>query len=192
MTTATISLIEAWREPSAKLFFRNVWPLYVHELSGFDTDFYSLDESGRWLPDLVEDWLSSVTPPENLRAPRRADDAEQPLQRSYVIASDGRPVGFVCAGAQPFAYMPADVDFSVSEFFLIHGARGRDVAARALELLLLQHPGRWQLSVIHDNARALRFWRKALPALAVRDLEERPGGGDIEFRFVVGARAAPP
>jgi predicted acetyltransferase len=181
-----VSLVEAWREPGVELFFRNVWPLYLHEISGFDTDFYSLDESGRWTPDLVDDWLSPLTPPQNLREARAADNSAQPFQRSYVIAIDGRPVGFICVGAQPFAFMPADVDFSVSEFFLIHAARGTDVATRALGLLFERNPGRWSLQVIHDNARALRFWRRALPSRGVRDLEERRQGGEVEFRFAVG------
>src|SRR4051812_2487587 len=39
-------------------FVVNTWPMYVHEITGFDTDFYTLDDLGRWQPDIVGDWTS--------------------------------------------------------------------------------------------------------------------------------------
>ena len=62
-----VSLEDAWRSPAAAAFFRNVWPMYVHEISDFDTDFYRLDALGRWQPDIVEDWIAAVTPREPAR-----------------------------------------------------------------------------------------------------------------------------
>lgn len=58
-TELSVSLVDAWRIPEAGEFFRNVWPMYVHELSEFDPTFYVLDETGRWLPHLADDWVSS-------------------------------------------------------------------------------------------------------------------------------------
>lgn len=182
-----LAIVDAWRSPEAATFFRNVWPMYVHELSGFDTDFYTLDPTGRWQPDLVEDWLSSITPPQNLRSPRDRDDPEQPFQRAHVVTCDQRPVGFVCLGMRPFRYMMADVELTVSEFFLVHAHRGTETAARVVQLVLQRYPGAWELSVIHDNAHALRFWRRVLPALHVRELVEAREPRDISFRFVAGA-----
>lgn len=181
-----VALVDAWRVPEAREFFRNVWPMYVHEISGFDTDFYVLDESGRWLPDVAEDWSSNVTPERNLRVARSADDPAQPFQRAHVVTSVGRPVGFVCVGEQPFKYMPQDADRSIAELFLIHAARAAGTGTRALDLVLRRYPGRWHLRALHDNARALRFWRKALPCVGVRDLEEHAEDGDVVFRFVAG------
>lgn len=183
-----VMIVDAWRVPEASAFFRNMWPMYVHEVSGFDTDFYVLDETGRWLPDIVEDWISSATPPQNLRSARAEQDPAQPFQRAHVITSDGRPVGFVCVGMRPFKYMPAEADLSIAEFFLIHASRGTGTAARALDLLLQRYPGRWHLRAIHDNARAIRFWRRVLPAIGVRDLEEGREDSDVVFRFVASDR----
>jgi predicted acetyltransferase len=179
-----IAIVDAWCVPEARAFFRNVWPMYVHEISGFDTDFYEVDEAGRWMPDIVEDWIASATPPENLRIGRAEQDPAQPFQRAHVITSGGRPVGFVCVGMQPFKYMPEDADLSIAEFFLIHASRGTGTATRALELVLRCYAGRWHLRAIHDNARAIRFWRKELPSLGVRCLEEGREDGDVVFRFV--------
>src|SRR4051794_26910650 len=73
-------------------FLVNTWPMYVHEIAGFATDFYSLDDLGRWQPDIVGDWTSPVTPTANLREPRPSTDAGQPFQRSYVISCEGRRI----------------------------------------------------------------------------------------------------
>ena len=35
----TVTLLDTWRSPEARGFFHNVWPMYVHEISGYDTDF---------------------------------------------------------------------------------------------------------------------------------------------------------
>src|SRR4051812_24118716 len=93
----------------------NTWPMYVHEIAGFDTDFYTLDDVGRWQPDIVGDWIAPVTPAENLREPRPATDGGKPFQRSHVIVCEGKRVGFVCVGAKPFKYMPDDADFILAE-----------------------------------------------------------------------------
>jgi predicted acetyltransferase len=182
-----IAIVDAWRVPEVREFFRNAWPMYVHEISGFDTDFYVLDETGRWLPDIVEHWVSSATPPQNLRVVRPEQDPAQPFQRAHVITRHGRPVGFVCVGVQPFKYMPDDADLNIAEFFLIHAARGTGTGIHALDLLLRRYPGRWHLRVIHDNARAIGFWRKALPSVGARDLEESREDGDVVFRFAAVA-----
>src|SRR5262245_15518629 len=109
----TTELLDAWQQPDARAFFVNAWPMYVHELSGFDTDFYELDAAGRWQPDIMGDWVAPVTPEANLRSPATA--VAQPYQRAHVIVDSGRPVGFVCVGLQPFKYMPEDVDQCVAE-----------------------------------------------------------------------------
>jgi predicted acetyltransferase len=183
MCSMTIALSEAWSSSEAAVFFRNVWPMYVHELSAFDTSFYTLDRDGRWLPHIVEDWVLGVTPPRNLRESRSEDDPGQPFQRTHVITRDGLPIGFMCVGTQPFKYMPADVDYELAELFLIHAARGGDAARRAVELGFRSYHGRWHLRAIHDNTRAIRFWRRMLPTIGVRDLQERRDGKDVIWQL---------
>jgi len=183
MRFMTIALSEAWSSPEARVFFRNVWPMYVHELSAYDTSFYTLDRDGRWLPDLADDWVLPVTPPRNLRTSRADDDPSQPFQRTHVIVRDGLPIGFMCLGTQPFKHMPADIDVELTELFLIRTARGGDAARRAFELALRAHVGRWQLRAIHDNTPAIRFWRKTLPAVGVRGLQEKRDGKQLIWQF---------
>jgi predicted acetyltransferase len=184
----SVLLLDAWRVAEAAEFFRKVWPMYVHEISGYDTDFYVLDAEGRWQPDLVEDWLATQTPRANLAEGVEAlPGTVQPYQRTHVIVHDERPVGFACIGLRPFKYMPDDADLTIAEFFVIHALRGERVGRRALELVLARYSGRWGLRVLHDNVRALRFWSKTLPEAGAREVRSRTDHGDIAFRFSTGA-----
>src|SRR3954447_2430974 len=119
-----IALLDAWRVPEAREFFINVWPMYVHEISGFDTDFYALDATGRWQPDIAGDWIANVTPAANLRALRADADPAQPFQRTHVITHGGTPIGFICVGLPPFLYMLEETDCLIAEFFLVRPHRG--------------------------------------------------------------------
>lgn len=183
-----VGLSPTHQDERAREFFRNTWPMYVHELSGFDTDFYTLDDRGRWQPDVADDWTAAVTPAANLREPRAPGDAGQPFQRSLVVACDGRPAGFVCLATTPFRFMPADADVILAELFVTHPHRGTGVAERAVWLLLDRWAGRWVLRVIHDNTRALRFWRRVLPRLPVERLEQSTDGADVCWRFTTRPR----
>ena len=95
-------------------------------------------------------------------------------------------MGFACVGVQPFKFMADDVDQTFGELFVIHAARGDGTAARAVELVLRAYSGRWSMLVIHDNARALRFWRKTLPLAGARAIEEREKNADVVLRFTTG------
>ena len=125
-----------------------------------------------------------MTPPANLRTAVADTDPRQPLQRAYVIARDGHVAGFACVGLAPFRFMPDGADVILCELFLVRRARGSGVAEAALTELLARHSGRWVLRAIHDNARAIRFWRRVLPRAPVRALDERREDGDIVWRFV--------
>ena len=183
MEATEVSLLDAWRVAEARTFFRNVWPMYVHELASFDSDFYRLAPDGKWLPDIANDWVSAQTPDANLHH-SSVDATSGPFQRTHVIVANTQPVGFVCVGLPPFKYMPGNVDAFVAEFFVVNPFRGRGIAARALQRLLPLYPGRWQLCAIHDNLRAIRFWRKTLPTLPIHDLCESPAHGEVRFSFV--------
>jgi predicted acetyltransferase len=187
-----VALADAWADAAAARFFANVWPHYVHEITGFDTDFYALDERGRWQPDLVPDWTAAVTPPANLRQPRSPADPRQPFQRAHVIVGDGRAVGFACVGLSPFRSMPLHADVILAELFVGRAVRGSGVAAAAVRLLLARYPGRWILRAIHDNHRAIAFWRRTLAAAPLHGLAERRARGDVVWRFTVPVPPARP
>jgi predicted acetyltransferase len=177
-----VRLLDAWQVAEAQTFFRNVWPMYVHEIAGFDTDFYRLGADGRWLPDIAEDWIARQTPIANLRE-SSGDSSAGPFQRTHVILVGTRPVGFVCVALPPFKYMPPDVDVLLAELFIASPFRARGIASRVVKQLLLRYHGRWRLCAIHDNLRAIRFWRKTLPTLPIVDFDESTDPRDVTFSF---------
>jgi predicted acetyltransferase len=179
-----VSLADGWSNAGARDFFLNAWPMYVHDISAFDSDFYCLDANGRWLPDIAGDWVASVTRADNLDANHAPSGEKQPYQRAHVILDRGRPVGFACVGLSPFRHMPAEADVILAEFFLIHGSRGVGIGQHVARALVARYPGRWSLSAIHDNTRAIRFWRKTLPLLGVSDLRERTIQREVSWDFV--------
>jgi predicted acetyltransferase len=158
--------------------------MYLHDISAFNTDFYHLDPSGRWQPDIAGDWNAPITPVENLREARLPSDEGQPFQRAHVIVAKGQPVGFACVGLRPFRYMPPETDVILAEFFLVHRSRGRGIGPKAFRALTALYAGRWTLSAIHDNARAIRFWRKTLAESGLSRLGERAVEGNVEWDFV--------
>jgi predicted acetyltransferase len=183
MKAMEVTLLDCWRVPEARTFFENVWPLYVHELTGFDTDFYRLGADGKWVPDLVEGWTAPLTPSANLRHPP-VDLAAGPFQRAHVIVANAQPVGFVCVTLPPCKYMPPEADVQVAELFIANPFRARGVAREAVQHLLRRYRGRWHLSAIHDNHRALGFWRKVLPTLPIANLREMAEEREVTFSFV--------
>jgi hypothetical protein len=79
-TPPRVALEDVWSNSLAREFFLNVWPMYVHDISAFDSDFYRLDPSGRWLPDIAGDWVAATTSAQNIHEGRARDAGEQPFQ----------------------------------------------------------------------------------------------------------------
>lgn len=180
-----VSLEETWRCANARLFLENLYPMYVHELSAYGADFYALDGHGRWQPDLARHWSEPVTARANLLEPRSSSDPAQPFQRGYVICAEQRRVGFACVAQKPFRYMREGSDFQLAELFLGHAHRGTGVAVLAVQKLFGLFRGRWELSALRDNTRAVAFWRAALPRLGARSIDTLELGGEVVSRFTI-------
>ncbi len=161
-----LSLRDARESPRDALWLRNVLPLYLHELSGFGSEFWSLDETGRWQPEqAVETWFTHAE------------------VSALLVLSEGRRIGFALVGHAPFPYMSAEVDHSLAEFFILAGHRRHGLGAEAARLVLHRFPGRWELEVLSRNVPAQRFWRKV--TLGLPGLQVAPGPGFEHFTFTV-------
>jgi len=133
----------------------NLWPLYQYDLS----------ELGGQLPNahgLFED--------DNIHA----YDYSQPLRVwfnrpnhlfPYIIRVDGRAAGLAMIGKGP-AHAPKGADYFVHEFFVLRPFRRHGIAAEMVRQIFAQHPGKWELWVIPENAPALAFWRKVIGEVA--------------------------
>lgn len=123
---------------------RNLYPLYLHDLSEFGPA-YALDAAGEWQPDYLPYWLSGK-------------DEACPL----LFRLDERPVGFAMVARAPSPYMTPGRDFRLSEFFVLRGVRKRGVGRRAACAVFDRFKGQWELSQLPENLPARSFWNRVV------------------------------
>jgi len=145
----------------------HVYPLYLHDLSEFDGGYYQLDERGLWQPDHLPSWL--------------AGDQDLPL----LILVDGRRVGFALVARSPSAWIAPGCDHRMSEFFVLARERRRGVGARAALAVFAAHPGRWEVSELARNERAIRFWRRVVGEQTGGRYEETADAEEVRQIFRV-------
>ena len=51
--------------------------------------------------------------------------------------------------------------------------RGRDVSVAAARAVFAQFPGEWQVRELAANARATKFWRRAIPVPFTEDTNDQ-------------------
>jgi len=62
------------------------------------------------------------------------------------------------------------LDYSMAEFFILRKYRRGKVGSEAVQKILSNYPGQWEIPVTSYNLPAQKFWKKAL--LGVDDFEE--------------------
>ena len=150
------------RTADDRALIRNLYPLYLHDLSAF-TEFYEIDERGVFFPDYLPDWL----------------DRESPMTHPMVIRAGGRPAGFALVGQAPFPHMTRGRDFRMCEFFVLARHRRRGVGRRAAHALFAMFPGVWEVSELPLNARAVAFWRSVIGEFTGGAYAEAIEHGDV-------------
>lgn len=84
---------------------------------------------------------------------------EDPSKRAYLIKVAHELAGFVLldqGGNFP------ETQWNMGEFFILAKFQGKGIAQSVAHQLWNMHPGSWEISVIPENIKALKFWRKAL------------------------------
>lgn len=123
---------------------RNVYPLYLHDLSAY-TSYYSLGRDGLWRPDHLDDWLTG-----------------SPLQHAFAIMAEREPAGFVFVGQAPFAHMTPGRDFRLCEFFVLNRFRRQGVGRAAAIAAFDRFRGDWEVTEVPRNEGAIAFWRRVI------------------------------
>jgi predicted acetyltransferase len=167
-----LELRDARQSAPDRAWLQNVYPLYLHDLSEFDEGYYALDERGLWQPDHLPSWLG--------------DDQDLPL----LIVVDGRRVGFALVARQPSPWIAPGCDHRMSEFFILCRERRRGIGARAALAVFDAHPGRWEVSELVRNERAIRFWRRVIEAQTAGRFEETADAEELRQIFRVKPRSA--
>ncbi len=154
-----VDLTEARSDADRRLLER-IYPLYLHELSAF-TDYYELDERGRWRPDHLYGWLH--------------DRLLHPL----VARVEGKPVGFSFVSEAPFPHMHEGCNYQVSEFFVLNPWRRRGIGTAAALATFERFRGRWVVTELSSNGVALAFWRKVIGSCTGGRFEESASGEEV-------------
>ena len=100
-----MDLTDARASAADREWLRNVYPLYLHDLSEFDDHYYRLNERGLWEPDYLPSWLE--------------EDTDHPL----IISESGCRVGFALVNESPSPYLMPGIRYRLSEFFVLRKYR---------------------------------------------------------------------
>lgn len=79
--------------------------------------------------------------------------------------------------------MSADADQRMAEFFVIREKRGTGAAEDAAREVLRAFPGRWEITELPRNQRAVRFWRRVVARFSAGAFEETADGEQVRQTF---------
>jgi predicted acetyltransferase len=79
----------------------------------------------------------------------------------FFIRWNGKLAGFALARRGSRITNATDV-MGVAEFFVLRGARGKNVGVSAAHALFTKFPGPWEIRVRQENAPARVFWSRAI------------------------------
>ncbi len=157
---------------------RNLWPLYVHDVSVFDGGV-----PNRHGVLIDNDGVTSL-------------DAQGVTQQGwwqkpdvlfpYLVLVDGAPAGFNLIARGAFDPDAIKADMTVFEFFVVHAFRGKGVAEQAAAGFA-RHPGTWEVVTHPPNVRAIAFWRRVIARATIGDVREEEvdhaWGRKVAFTF---------
>lgn len=138
----TLQILRA--SPNEYPILRNLYPLYLHDLSEFGGG-YTLDAQGIWQPDHLSTWLSE-------------SEQVHPL----LFRLEGLPVGFAFVAQAPFPYMTPGRDYQLSEFFILRSKRRQGLGHQAALAVLNRFRGVWEMAQLRENHAAIAFWNRVL------------------------------
>jgi predicted acetyltransferase len=112
----------------------------------------------------------------------------KPDRSVWFIRADGKLAGFALLSMETKSGKPTD--FNMAQFFVTRPYRGgKDVAGRAVQQILNERPGQWEVAIMERNTPALRFWPRAVMRARISGFESETGVGKEPtrtlLRFVV-------
>ena len=153
MPRLSLHLADRSEQPIAE----RLWLMFRHDLSGFDGQ----------LP----------TPDGTFRNERLQAAFTDPDWAAYILVQNDRPVGLALVRGLTSRTRV------LNSFFVVRGARRTGIGLRAVQDLVVMHPGRWEVAFQDANVTAVRFWRRVAREIAgTAWVEERrpvPGRPDL-------------
>ncbi|MAZ45024.1 MAG: hypothetical protein CMF48_07615 [Legionellales bacterium] len=84
---------------------------------------------------------------------------KEPKRAALEIDVNGKAVGFILINE--ICHFESN-NKNLAEFYIHHGARRKGYGKLAALTLWEQDPGRWEISVLPKNIRALNFWQQII------------------------------
>ncbi len=129
----------------------NLLQLCLHDYSEFSPE-WNVEPDGRFAYEWFDSYWQEV--------------GRIPL----LIQTDGTLIGFALINR--WSVLDRSLDHAMAEFFILRKYRRMGVGSRAANLIFHSFPGRWEVAVAHNNAPALAFWHRAIPAAIQGAVEE--------------------
>ena len=160
-----VSLIDARTSAMDRAWLTNVYPLYLHDLSEFEEEYYRLNDHGLWEPDHLPSWLD--------------EQDDWPL----LIVADSQRIGFALVNQAPSPYITPGRDYRMSEFFILRRYRRDGIGKRAAFAVFDRFPGQWELSELPRNTGAIAFWRRIIAEYTGGHYAEQRINGTVQQCF---------
>lgn len=162
-----VSLRDAKGSPEDRRWVQSVYRDYLNDLASLNTGIFPvLGEFGHREPDLLARWF--------------ADDRSHPL----IILKSDQPAGFaLVVRPQPLPAPQPQIDFRMSEFFVVAKHRRLGVGQDAATLIFNRFSGQWQVTEYLRNAGAVGFWRRVISAYTNGKYSERIVDGEVRQVF---------
>ena len=104
------------------------------------------------------------------------DDLEsywsEPGKHAFMLRAGDEPAGFVLILAKN---VEPDVDYSITDFFVLRKFRGRGAGQRVAHELFNHFRGRWKVEQFSENKPAVAFWEKVIDRYTNGKFERREG-----------------
>jgi predicted acetyltransferase len=130
---------------------RNLYALYLHDLSKFTTNI-EIDEHGFFeYEDLDMFWtVDGISP--------------------YLIKVDDTIIGFLLLLERPF--LKQETDFGINDIFILNQYKGKGLGIQAIETLFQKKCGKYFVIELMENTPAVSFWKKVYEKLNI-EVEEK-------------------
>lgn len=127
--------------PADRPVLERLWLMFRHDMAEFHDKLPNPDGTYR------SEWLESVL-------------SDDPDWAGYLLMLGPHPAGFTFLRA-----LTAPVSV-LNGFFIVRGARRAGYGLRAVQQVLVRHPGAWDVAFQDRNEGAVRFWRRVATELA--------------------------
>lgn len=135
---------------SEKSILRNLYSLYLHELSNFTSNL-DLGEDGMFhFEELDSFWeIDGLSP--------------------YFIKLNEEIIGFILLVERPF--LKKSNDYGINDFFILNQYKGKGLAGQAAKKMFEEKRGQYFIIQVLENKRAVAFWKKIYRELNIEIYE---------------------